>query len=327
MIDPFGRRITYLRLSVTDRCNLRCTYCMPERMRFLPRDDLLTVAELTRLSAAFIALGVRKIRLTGGEPLVRRDIVSLVESLSRFLAEGALDELTLTTNGTRLAELAPVLAACGIRRINVSLDSLDPEVFARITRGGRLEETIQGIDAALAAGMKVKINSVALRHDNLGELVSIAEWAHARGAEATFIEVMPMGEVGADRAEQHVPMHEVRRRLERRWRLTDIARRTGGPASYATTDQGGTIGFIAPLTRNFCDGCNRVRVTCTGRMYLCLGQSESADLRTPLRTGADDGALLDAIRAGIGRKPHGHDFLIARNAAPAVARTMSVTGG
>jgi cyclic pyranopterin phosphate synthase len=327
MIDPFGRRITYLRLSVTDRCNLRCTYCMPERMRFLPRDELLTIAELTRLSAAFIGLGVRKIRLTGGEPLVRRDIVPLIESLSRFRAAGALDELTITTNGTRLAEHVPVLAACGIRRINVSLDSLDPEMFARITRGGRLEETVHGIDTALAAGLNVKINVVALRRDNLDALVGIAEWAHARGAEATFIEVMPMGEVGEDRIDQHVPMDEVRRRLERRWRLTEIPRRTGGPASYATTDEGGTIGFIAPLTRNFCDGCNRVRVTCTGRMYLCLGQSDSADLRAPLRSGAGDEALLDAIRAGIGRKPHGHDFVIARNAAPAVARTMSVTGG
>jgi cyclic pyranopterin phosphate synthase len=327
MIDPFGRRITYLRLSVTDRCNLRCTYCMPERMRFLPRDELLTVDELTRLSSAFISLGVRKIRLTGGEPLVRRDIVPLIESLSRFRIAGALDELTMTTNGTRLAEHVPALAACGIRRINVSLDSLDPDVFARITRGGQLEETVQGIDAALAAGLEVKINIVALRHDNLDEVVRIAEWAHGRGAEATFIEVMPMGEVGEDRIDQHVPMNEVRRRLERRWRLTDIPRRTGGPASYAMTDEGGTIGFIAPLTRNFCDGCNRVRVTCTGQMYLCLGQSESADLRAPLRSGAADEALLDAIRAGIGRKPHGHDFVIARNAAPAVARTMSVTGG
>jgi cyclic pyranopterin phosphate synthase len=327
MIDPFGRRITYLRLSVTDRCNLRCTYCMPERMHFLPRDELLTIAELTRLSGAFISLGVRKIRLTGGEPLVRRDIVPLIESLSRFHAAGDLDELTITTNGTRLAEHVPALAACGIRRINVSLDSLDPDVFARITRGGRLEETIRGIDAALAAGLKVKINVVALRHDNLDALVGIAEWAHARGAEATFIEVMPMGEVGEDRIDQHVPMYEVRCRLERRWRLTAIPRRTGGPASYVTTDEGGTIGFIAPLTRNFCDGCNRVRVTCTGQMYLCLGQSDSADLRAPMRSGAIDEALLDAIRAGIGRKPHGHDFIIARNAAPAVARTMSVTGG
>jgi cyclic pyranopterin phosphate synthase len=327
MIDPFGRRITYLRLSVTDRCNLRCTYCMPERMRFLPRDELLTVAELTRLSAAFISLGARKIRLTGGEPLVRRDVISLVENLSRFLAPGALEELTITTNGTQLAEHVPALAACGIRRINVSLDSLDPETFSRITRGGRLEETVLGIDAALAAGLRVKLNVVALRHDNLDTLVRIAEWAHERGAEATFIEVMPMGDVGEDRSNQHVPMLEVRRRLEQRWRLTDIQRRTGGPASYAMTEEGGTIGFIAPLTRNFCDGCNRVRVTCTGRMYLCLGQSDSADLRAPLRSGTGDEALLDAIRAGIGRKPHGHDFVIARDAAPAVARTMSVTGG
>jgi cyclic pyranopterin phosphate synthase len=327
MIDPFGRRITYLRLSVTDRCNLRCTYCMPERMRFLPRDELLTLAELTRLGAAFIRLGVRKIRLTGGEPLVRRDIVPLIESLSGFLAAGELEELTITTNGSRLAEHAEALAACGIRRINVSLDSLDPGTFARVTRGGRLEDTVRGIDAALAVGLTVKINIVALRHDNLEELVGIAEWAHERGAETTFIEVMPMGEIGEDRIDQYVPMHEVRRRLERRWRLTNIPRRTGGPAQYATTDEGGTIGFIAPLTRNFCDSCNRVRVTCTGQMYLCLGQPDAADLRAPLRGGTADDSLLDAIQAAIGRKPHGHDFVIARNAAPAVARTMSVTGG
>jgi cyclic pyranopterin phosphate synthase len=327
MIDPFGRSITYLRLSVTDRCDLRCTYCMPERMRFLPRAELLGLAELDRLAAAFIRKGVRKLRLTGGEPLVRRDIMDLVASLSRFVRNGALDELTLTTNGSRLAEHADGLARLGVRRVNVSLDSLDPATYARITRGGRIGQTIAGIDAALAAGLAVKINAVALRHDNLHELVALAEWAHERGAEFTAIEVMPMGSVEADRADQYVPLTEVRRLLERRWTLTDLARRTGGPARYMRTDEGGTIGFITPLTRNFCDGCNRVRITCTGEMYMCLGQSAKADLRAPLRASASDDLLDDAIESAIGRKPRGHDFAIGPGALPAVARHMSVTGG
>jgi len=328
MIDPFGRTINYLRLSVTDRCDLRCTYCMPERMTFLPRADLLSLAELDRLAAAFVRKGVRKLRLTGGEPLVRKDVMDLVGGLSRFLRDGQLDELTLTTNGTRLAEHAAGLARCGVRRVNVSLDSLDPETYARITRGGRLADVIAGVDAALAAGLAVKINAVALARDNLDQLVALAEWAHARGAELTVIEVMPMGSVEADRADQFVPLAEVRRRFERRWALADLARRTGGPARYVRTGDGGTIGFIAPLTRNFCDGCNRVRVTCTGEMYLCLGQSAKADLRTPLRASAEDELLETAIDAAIGRKPHGHDFAIpAPAAAPAVARHMSVTGG
>jgi cyclic pyranopterin phosphate synthase len=327
MIDPFGRRITYLRLSVTDRCDLRCTYCMPARMTFLPRAELLSLDELHRLCAAFIGLGVRKIRLTGGEPLVRRDVMDLVRGLSRFLAAGALDELTLTTNGSRLDHHAEALAGCGVRRINVSLDSLKPDVYARITRGGRLDQTLRGIDAAIAAGIAVKINAVALRHDNLEEAVALSEWAHAKRAEITFIEVMPMGEVGAERAEQHVPLTAVRERLERRWTLTGLARQTGGPARYVRTGEGGIIGFITPLSGNFCDGCNRVRVTCTGEMYMCLGQEARADLGTPLRAAASDAPLLAAIGEAIGRKPRGHDFVIARGAAPAVARQMSVTGG
>jgi cyclic pyranopterin phosphate synthase len=327
MIDPFGRTISYLRLSVTDRCDLRCTYCMPERMTFLPRSDLLGLDELERLAAAFIRKGVRKLRLTGGEPLVRRNIFGLIESLSRFLRSGELDELTLTTNGTRLAGYAADLVRCGVRRVNVSVDSLDPETYGRITRGGRLEQVVEGIDAAIAAGLEVKINAVALREDNLGDLVGLAEWAHARGAALTVIEVMPMGSVGVERADQHVPMTEVRRRFEQRWTLTDLARRTGGPARYVRTAEGGTIGFITPLTDNFCEGCNRVRVTCTGQMYLCLGQAERADLRAPLRASADDALLSAAIDEAIGRKPRGHDFLIRAGAAPAVDRHMSVTGG
>jgi cyclic pyranopterin phosphate synthase len=327
VIDPFGRTISYLRLSVTDRCDLRCSYCMPERMAFLPRAEMLGLAELDRLAAAFIRKGVRKLRLTGGEPLVRKDFMDLVGSLSRFLRSGALDELTLTTNGTRLAHHAADLARCGVRRVNVSLDSLDPETYARITRGGRVENAIAGVDAALAAGLAVKINAVALRHDNLHDLVGLAEWAHARDADLTVIEVMPMGSVEANRLDQFVPLGEVRRRFEQRWTLTDLARRTGGPARYVRTAEGGTIGFIAPLTSNFCDGCNRVRVTCNGEMYLCLGQTAKADLRTPLRASADDALLDAAIDAAIGRKPHGHDFAIGDRRPPAVERHMSVTGG
>jgi cyclic pyranopterin phosphate synthase len=327
MIDPFGRTISYLRLSVTDRCDLRCTYCMPKRMAFLPRSELLGLEELDRLAAAFIRKGVRKLRLTGGEPLVRRNVLDLIAGLSRFLRSGELDELTLTTNGTRLAGHAADLARCGVRRINVSLDSLDPATYARVTRGGRLDQVVGGIDAALAAGIEVKVNAVALRDDNLRDLVGLAEWAHARGAALTVIEVMPMGSVETERIDQHVPMNEVRRRFERRWTLTDLAKRTGGPARYLRTDEGGTIGFITPLSRNFCDGCNRVRVTCTGQMYMCLGQAARADLRAPLRASADDGLLDAAIDEAIGRKPKGHDFVIRAGQAPAVERHMSVTGG
>jgi GTP 3',8-cyclase len=327
MIDPFGRRITYLRLSVTDRCDLRCTYCMPQRMKFLPRADLLTLEELDRLASAFIAKGVRKLRLTGGEPLVRRDVVDLVRSLSRHLREGALDELTLTTNATRLAEHAEALAAAGVRRINVSLDSLDPETYTRVTRGGRLQQALDGIAAAQAAGMSVKINSVALLHDNLHDLVDVASWAHGKGMDLTVIEVMPLGDVEADRVDQYVPLTEVRRRMEERWTLTDLALRTGGPARYMATETGGRIGFITPLSQNFCGSCNRVRVTCTGKLFLCLGNEEAADLRAVLR-GPDPAQIGEAIDRAILLKPERHHFAISgRKAAPALARHMSMTGG
>ncbi len=328
MIDPFGRSITYLRLSVTDRCDLRCTYCMPERMRFLPRAELLTIAELDRIASAFVRLGVRKLRLTGGEPLVRRNILDLVGRLSRHLQSGALDELTLTTNGTRLAEFAAPLAALGVRRINVSLDHLDSAAYARITRGGDLAKVIAGIDAALAAGIAIKLNAVALRHDNLDHLPTLIAWAHARGAEATVIEVMPMGDVEQDRVDQYVPLSEVRERLAEHWPLTDLVRSTGGPARYVRTAEGGVIGFITPLTHNFCGGCNRVRLTATGQLFLCLGQDADADLRAPLRATGDEGLLDAAIRAAIERKPERHSFAIERRGAtPAVARHMSRTGG
>ncbi|MDP9412601.1 MAG: GTP 3',8-cyclase MoaA [Pseudomonadota bacterium] len=328
MIDPFGRRISYLRLSVTDRCDLRCTYCMPQRMNFLPKAELLSLEELYRLCALFVRKGVRKLRLTGGEPLVRRDILWLVKRLSRFLEAGELEELTLTTNGSRLVRYAERLAQLGVRRINVSLDSLRPDTYARITRGGRIGETIAGIDSALAAGIKVKINAVALRHDNLDELANLAAWAHARDAALTVIEVMPMGEVEADRFDQYVPLAEVRRRFEERWTLTDQDWSSGGPARYVTTDEGGTIGFITPLSHNFCGSCNRVRLTCTGQMFMCLGRAAAADLRTPLRAHSDDRAVEAALDAAIDRKPKAHDFAIdAPRAAPAVARHMSMTGG
>lgn len=326
MIDPFGRTISYLRLSVTDRCDLRCTYCMPQRMRFTPRAELLGIDELERLAAAFIRKGVRKVRLTGGEPLARKGIIELLAGLSRFLRSAELDELTLTTNGTQLERHARAIASCGVRRVNVSLDSLDPETYARITRGGRLQQVIDGIGAASSAGLSVKLNAVALKNDNLDELLSLAEWAHARGHEITIIEVMPLGDVEAARTDQHVPLTEVRRRFAGRWPLTDLARTTGGPARYVRTDAGGIIGFITPLSHNFCGSCNRVRVTCTGEMFMCLGQSACANLREPLRAG-DDRLLDAAIDEAIGRKPFGHEFVIASGAAPSVARHMSVTGG
>ena len=326
MIDPFGRSISYLRLSVTDRCDLRCTYCMPERMRFLPRADLLTLDELDRLASAFIAKGVTKLRLTGGEPLVRKDVMLLVRALSRHLRSGALKELTLTTNGTRLAQHAAELAGAGVKRVNVSLDSLHPETYARVTRGGRLAEVIAGIDAALAAGIRVKLNSVALLHDNLEELPDIAAWAHGRGADFTVIEVMPLGSVEADRIDQFVPLTEVRRRFEQRWPLTDIPLRTGGPARYARTSSAGQIGFITPLSKNFCGSCNRVRVTCTGKLLLCLGNAHEADLRALLRSG-DHEALDLGIDRAIRIKPERHHFAIEGRGAVSLERHMSVTGG
>jgi cyclic pyranopterin phosphate synthase len=326
MIDRFGRSISYLRLSVTDRCDLRCTYCMPQRMRFLPKPEVLSLDELDRVASAFIRLGVRKLRLTGGEPLVRRDVMVLVERLGRHLASGALDELTMTTNGTRLTEFAPALASAGVRRINVSLDHLDPATYARITRGGDVGQVIAGIDAAMAAGISIKLNAVALRDDNADHLVELAQWAHARGAELSVIEVMPLGAVEANRIDQYLPLTEVRAKFAERWTLTDMVRSTGGPARYVRTNEGGTIGFITPLTHNFCGGCNRVRLDCTGQLFLCLGNDADADLRAPLRA-SDDDALLDAaIAEAVTRKPEKH-FFDHGVKAPAVARHMSRTGG
>ena len=325
MIDGHGRSITYLRLSVTDRCDLRCAYCMPERMKFLPRSEVLSLDELDALASAFIRLGISKLRLTGGEPLVRKGFVELVAGLSRHLGKG-LDELAITTNGTRLAEHAGALARAGVSRVNVSIDSLDPATYARITRGGDVARAIAGVDAAIAAGIAVKVNTVALANDNLGEVVALADWAQARGAAISFIEVMPLGEVDAARVDQHVAMSEVRRRLSERWSLTPLALDTGGPARYVRTDAGGTIGFITPLSDNFCGSCNRVRVTCTGLLYLCLGHDARVDLRAILRSG--DGDALDAaIARAIHRKPLAHDFRIAPARTQGVERHMSVTGG
>ena len=333
MLDPFGRAITYLRVSVTDRCDLRCVYCMAEDMHFLPKAEVLTLGELERLCTAFIRLGVRKLRITGGEPLVRRDVMSLFERLGGRLGskgqEEGLDELTLTTNGTQLAKHAAALAACGVRRVNVSLDTLDPERFAEITRWGRLDRVLDGIKAATAAGLHVKINTVALRGANEDEIPALLDWCIAEGHDLCLIETMPMGDVGADRADQYLPLSLVRARLRTRFDLAESTHRTGGPARYY--DVAGTrtrLGFITPMTHNFCEGCNRVRLTCTGTLYMCLGQDDAADLRRVLRSGPDDDALDEAIRAAIVRKPRGHDFVIDRRTrAPSVARHMSLTGG
>ena len=327
MTDRFGRRITYLRVSVTDRCDFRCVYCMAEDMTFLPRKDLLSLEEIDRLTSAFIARGVRKLRLTGGEPLVRRNIMWLVRSLSRHLGAG-LDELTLTTNGSQLARYAEELAECGVKRINVSLDTLDPGKFRVITRKGDFHQVMSGIDAASRAGLKIKINTVALRDVNEAELEDILRWAHGRGFDLTLIETMPMGEVGADRVEQYLPLSLVRTRLERHFTFDEIPYRSGGPARYVQVRETvGRLGFITPMTHNFCEACNRVRVTCTGTLYMCLGQEDAADLRAPLRASQDDALLHAAIDEAIARKPRGHDFVIGRDQKPSVARTMSLTGG
>ncbi|MBK5197342.1 MAG: GTP 3',8-cyclase MoaA [Methyloceanibacter sp.] len=328
MIDPFGRHITYLRVSVTDRCDFRCIYCMSEAMTFLPRQDLLSLEELDRLASAFIAKGVRKLRLTGGEPLVRRNILWLLKSLSRHLGQG-LDELTLTTNGSQLARYAEALADCGIARINVSLDTLDADKFRAITRRGDLGEVMGGIEAAHRAGLKIKINTVALRDLNEDEIEDLIGWSHGNGFDLTLIETMPMGEVGADRTEQYVPLSLVRARLEQRFTLDDVPYRSGGPARYVQVrETGGRLGFITPMTHNFCEACNRVRVTCTGTLYMCLGQEDAADLRAPLRASKDNALLHAAIDDAIARKPKGHDFVIDRqHRTPTVARFMSVTGG
>jgi len=329
LVDPFGRAITYLRVSVTDRCDFRCVYCMAENMSFLPKAEILTLEELDRLCSAFVARGARKLRLTGGEPLVRRGIMTLINSLSRHLRTGHLDELTLTTNGSQLAKYAGYLAAAGIRRINVSLDTLAPEKFRAITRWGDLDRVLAGIDAAQAAGLKVKINTVALRGVNEDEFPQLIEWAHGRGMDLTVIEVMPLGDVGEGRLDQYLPLSLVRAKLAARYQLDEIDYRTGGPARYVrVAETGGRLGFITPLTHNFCESCNRVRVTCTGTLYMCLGQEDAADLRKPLRASEGNELLFDAIDEAIGRKPKGHDFVIdRRHRRPALSRHMSVTGG
>jgi cyclic pyranopterin phosphate synthase len=329
LVDPFGRAITYVRVSVTDRCDFRCVYCMAEDMTFLPKKDVLSLEELDRLCSAFIDKGVRKLRLTGGEPLVRRNIMSLIRSLSRHIGSGALDELTLTTNGSQLARFATELADAGVKRINVSVDTLDQEKFKAITRWGELDKVMAGIEAAKAAGLHIKINAVALKDVNEFEIDELMRWAHGEGMDLTLIETMPLGEIGTDRTDQYLPLSLVRSRLESEWTLTDIAYKTGGPARYVeVAETGGRLGFITPLTHNFCEGCNRVRVTCTGTLYMCLGQEDAADLRAPLRASEADDLLHVAIEEAISRKPKGHDFVIDRqHKKPAVARHMSMTGG
>jgi cyclic pyranopterin phosphate synthase len=329
LIDPFGRAISYLRVSVTDRCDFRCVYCMAENMSFLPKSEILTLEELDRLCSAFVARGVRKLRLTGGEPLVRRGIMTLVDSLSRRLRSGELDELTLTTNGSQLEKYARDLRAAGIRRINVSLDTLDADKFRAITRWGALDKVLAGIDAAQAAGLKIKINAVALKGVNDDEFPQLLEWAHGRGMDLTLIEVMPLGEIGEGRLDQYLPLSLVRARLAERYRLDEIDYRTGGPARYVrVAETGGRLGFITPLTHNFCESCNRVRVTCTGTLFMCLGQEDAADLRKPLRASEANDLLYTAIDEAISRKPKGHDFVIdRRHRRPALSRHMSVTGG
>ncbi|MEQ9643037.1 MAG: GTP 3',8-cyclase MoaA [Alphaproteobacteria bacterium] len=329
MIDPFGRAISYLRVSVTDRCDFRCVYCMAEDMTFLPKAEVLSLEELDRLCGAFVRRGVKKLRLTGGEPLVRRDIMTLIDSLGSLLDGGGLEELTLTTNGSQLARFAEPLVKAGVRRVNVSVDTLDPDKFLRITRWGKLDKVMAGLDAAQAAGLKIKINAVALKGVNEDEYDDMIAWCGDRGMDLTLIETMPMGDIDGDRTDQYLPLSLVRARLQERWTLEDIDYQTGGPARYVRVrETGGRVGFITPLTHNFCESCNRVRLTCTGTLYMCLGQDDAADLRAPLRASADDSLLDEAIDEAIGRKPKGHDFVIdRRNKRPAVGRHMSVTGG
>lgn len=328
LVDGFGRKVSYLRLSVTDRCDLRCVYCMAEHMVFLPKAELLTLEELDRVATAFVGLGTRKLRITGGEPLVRKGLMDLIRSLSRHLATGALDELTLTTNGTRLAEFAGELADAGVKRINVSLDTRKPDLFKTLTRGGDVAKVLAGIEAAQAAGLKVKINAVALAHDNAAELPELIAWAHGQGLDITLIETMPMGEIDADRTDQYLSLAAVRRELESFWTLTDLSMTTGGPARYVRVEQtGGRLGLITPLSHNFCEACNRVRLTCTGTLHTCLGQEDATDLRAVLRAGASDAELVEVVRNGVLAKPKGHDFKIARATGPSVSRHMSTTGG
>ena len=329
LVDPFGRGIEYLRVSVTDRCDFRCVYCMSEHMTFLPKKDLLTLEELDRLCSAFVRSGVRKLRITGGEPLVRKNIMWLFQSLGRHLETGNLQELTLTTNGSQLAKYAHDLRAAGVARVNVSIDTLDAAKFRAITRWGDLATVLKGLDAAQAAGLKVKINAVALKGVNEDEIEDLIRFAHGRDADLTLIETMPLGEIEADRTDQYLPLSIVRARLLDRFTLIESGYRTGGPARYVTVKEtGGRLGFITPMTHNFCESCNRVRLTCTGTLYMCLGQDDAADLRSALRASPDDGLVDEAIRAAIARKPKGHDFVIDRKTQkPAVSRHMSVTGG
>jgi cyclic pyranopterin phosphate synthase len=329
MIDPFGRTVDYLRVSVTDRCDFRCVYCMAEDMTFLPKRDLLTLEELDRMCSGFIAKGVKKLRLTGGEPLVRKNIMQLVRSLSRHLQSGALEELTLTTNGSQLAKYAGELFECGVRRVNVSIDTLDHEKFQKITRWGQLGKVMEGLEAARKAGLAVKINAVALKGVNEFEIEHMMTWAHGEGFDLTLIETMPLGEIDEDRTDQYLPLSLVRSRLAEKFTLNELAYKTGGPARYVeVAETGGRLGFITPLTHNFCESCNRVRVTCTGTLFMCLGQEDAADLREPMRLSESNDLLYAAIDEAIGRKPKGHDFVIERKGeGPAVGRHMSMTGG
>lgn len=334
LIDPFGRAISYLRLSVTDRCDLRCVYCMQENMTFLPKDELLTFEELERLGRIFIRLGTRKLRITGGEPLVRRDVMRLIETFGQEIGRGGLRELTLTTNGSQLARHAGALWAAGVRRINVSLDTLDADRFRAITRGGRLQQTLDGLEAARAAGLQVKINTVALWNGNEDEFDDLIAWCGRREFDLCLIETMPLGETGENRVDQYLPLSLVRTQLQRRWTLErdttpGVGGTAPGPARYWwIAETGRRIGFITPLTEHFCESCNRVRLTCTGTLFLCLGQEDSADLRTPLREGASDAEMEALVRAAVARKPKAHDFIISRDQPQKqIARHMSMTGG
>ena len=329
MIDPFGRHISYLRISVTDRCDFRCVYCMSEHMTFLPKADVLTLEEIERLSMAFVRKGVERLRITGGEPLVRRNVMSLFDRLGSQIGKSNLKEVTLTTNGSQLARYARDLVSAGVKRVNVSLDTRDEAKFREITRWGELGKVLDGIDAADAAGLKIKINTVALKGVNEDEIESLMLWAHGRGFDLTLIETMPLGEIDGDRVDQYLPLSLVRAKLARTYALEETDYRTGGPARYArVAETGGRIGFITPLTHNFCESCNRVRLTCTGTLYMCLGQNDSADLRAPLRSSSGDDQLDKAIDAAIARKPKGHDFIIdRRHNTPALERHMSLTGG
>jgi cyclic pyranopterin phosphate synthase len=329
MIDPFGRAVNYLRISVTDRCDFRCVYCMSEDMNFLPKKEVLSLEELDRLCSAFIRKGVKQLRLTGGEPLVRRNIMSFMHAMRRHLDSGALEDLTLTTNGSQLSRFAHELVDCGVKRINVSLDTLDPKKFKQVTRWGDLNKVLAGLKAATNAGLHVKINTVALKNFNDIEIDDMLKWCGDKGYDLTLIETMPMGEIAGDRNDQYLPLSQVRQDLGERWTLTEIDYRTGGPARYVRVEEtDAKLGMITPMTHNFCESCNRVRLTCTGTLYMCLGQDDAADLRAPLRASESDELLENAIDEAIGRKPKGHDFIINRDTkTPSQSRHMSVTGG